>query len=59
MKKFLSRIKHSGRAGQALVEYTLVLALVTVVAITLLQSIGQNIQNQLSAVNSAMNTAGS
>lgn len=42
--------------GQALVEYTLVLALVVVVAIAMLKAIGLNVQSQLSAVNSALAT---
>jgi Flp pilus assembly pilin Flp len=57
MKKFKSPRKRRNQSGQALVEYALVLALVTVVAISMLKAIGQNVQSQLSAVNSSLATA--
>jgi Flp pilus assembly pilin Flp len=56
MKKFKSLTKRRNRSGQALVEYTLVLALIVVVAIAMLKAIGQSVQNQLSAVNSGLTT---
>ena len=54
MKKSPSAKTLRTRSGQALVEYTLVLALVVVVAMAMLKAIGQNVQSQLSAVNSAL-----
>jgi len=57
MKKSPSAKTLCTRSGQALVEYTLVLALVVVVAMAMLKAIGENVQSQLSAVNSAMATA--
>jgi Flp pilus assembly pilin Flp len=43
--------------GQALVEYTLILALVSVVAITLLTTIGTDVQNTLQSVVNALESA--
>jgi pilus assembly protein Flp/PilA len=43
--------------GQALVEYTLILALVSVVAITLLTTIGTDVQNTLQSVVNALKGA--
>ena len=40
--------------GQALVEYSLILALVSVVAITLLTGIGTQVQNTLQGVVNAL-----
>jgi len=43
--------------GQALVEYALILALVSVVAITILTTLGGNIVNQLTTVANALGAA--
>jgi Flp pilus assembly pilin Flp len=43
--------------GQALVEYTLILGLVTVVAITVLSALGGSVTSLLQAVTSALNSA--
>jgi Flp pilus assembly pilin Flp len=40
--------------GQDLVEYALVLALITVGAVTILTGIGKAVVNTLTAINSAM-----
>jgi Flp pilus assembly pilin Flp len=40
--------------GQALVEYTLILALVSIVAITVLTGIGKNIVTKLTEVEKAL-----
>jgi Flp pilus assembly pilin Flp len=39
------------RKGQSLVEYSLILALVALVGITVLKGLGRNINNTLSSVN--------
>ena len=43
-----------GEEGQALVEYTLILALVSIVAIALLTSIGTSIVSELTTVANAL-----
>jgi len=40
------------RSGQSLVEYALILALISVVAILVLKGIGTGVNNKLSNVNS-------
>lgn len=47
----LKLFKKSGRKGQSLVEYGLILALVSVVAITVLTTMGGNIEATLTKVN--------
>ena len=44
--------KVSKRSGQSLVEYALILALISVVAILVLKGIGSSVNNKLSNVNS-------
>lgn len=39
------------RSGQTLVEYALILSLISVVAILVLRGIGQGVNNKLEAVN--------
>jgi Flp pilus assembly pilin Flp len=53
--KFSSEI--GDEQGQALVEYTLILALVSIVAITILQVLGQDIAGLLGRVSSALESA--
>jgi Flp pilus assembly pilin Flp len=56
MKKQLVRVmrKFRGRSGQSLVEYALILALISVVAILVLKGIGQGASKQLSSVNAEL-----
>jgi Flp pilus assembly pilin Flp len=50
--------KHAlGEDGQALVEYALILGLVSVVAIALLSAMGTSVTSLLQAVTSALNSA--
>ena len=49
-----SRIQIQREEGQALVEYTLILALVSIVAISLLTSLGTKIVAQLQLVVNAL-----
>ncbi|HXI85594.1 MAG TPA: Flp family type IVb pilin [Verrucomicrobiae bacterium] len=53
MKRRLQRLAHVGRkqSGQSLVEYALILALIAVVAILVLQGLGNKVNNTLSSVN--------
>jgi Flp pilus assembly pilin Flp len=53
--KFISEI--GDEQGQALVEYTLILALVSIVALTVLQALGQDIVDLLGRVSSALESA--
>lgn len=39
------------RKGQSLVEYSLILALIAIVAITVLRGVGKHINNTLSSIN--------
>ena len=50
MKKFARKVK--GQSGQSLVEYALILALISVVAILVLRGIGTNVNTKLQSVNS-------
>jgi Flp pilus assembly pilin Flp len=45
----------SKRSGQSLVEYALILALISVVAILVLKGIGTSVNNKLENVNSNLN----
>jgi pilus assembly protein Flp/PilA len=56
VKGLLQRINSivSREEGQALVEYSLILALISVVAIALLTTIGQDVQNALQSVVTAL-----
>lgn len=53
MKKNLKKAKR----GQSLVEYGLILALVSVVAIAVLQTMGGQIQNTVTNINTKLNDA--
>ena len=46
--------KFNGKAGQSLVEYALILALISVVAILVLTSIGTRANSKLDNVNKAL-----
>ncbi len=48
-----------GRRGQTLVEYALILAFVSVITISVLASLGRQINGTFSKINSALSTAGS
>ena len=54
MKKHLRNVlrRYQKHAGQSLVEYALILALIAVVAILVLQGIGSGVNNKLTSVNS-------
>ena len=39
------------RKGQSLVEYALILALVAIVAVTVLRGVGKHVNNTLSSIN--------
>ena len=49
-KKMLRKVK--GQSGQSLVEYALILALISVVAILVLKGIGGGVNTKLGSVNS-------
>ena len=49
-----TRLQIKREEGQALVEYTLILALVSIVAITVLTNIGKDIVTKLEAVEHAL-----
>ena len=53
MKKFFAKIMRRAKrqSGQSLVEYALILALISVVAILVLRGIGVAANNKLSDVN--------
>ncbi len=54
MKKHLQKPVHmvTSKSGQSLVEYALILSLIAVVAVVVLQGLGNHINNSLSSVNS-------
>jgi pilus assembly protein Flp/PilA len=56
MKSFFARLRDR-EEGQALVEYALILGLISVVAIALLTAIGGDIKSILSAVTAALASA--
>ncbi|MCG3148856.1 MAG: hypothetical protein PCFJNLEI_02305 [Verrucomicrobiae bacterium] len=47
--------RFSKRSGQSLVEYALILALISVVAILVLRGIGSSVNNKLTNVNANLN----
>jgi pilus assembly protein Flp/PilA len=49
-QKLLRRMKR--QSGQSLVEYALILALISVVAILVLRGVGSNVNTKLGSVNS-------
>ena len=53
MSKYFKRLSRRIRkqSGQSLVEYALILALIAVVAILVLQGLGNKVNNTLSTVN--------
>jgi len=55
MKPFLRRLKN--RKGQTLVEYALILAFISVVAISVLSSLGQAIRGTYTKICSALASA--
>jgi pilus assembly protein Flp/PilA len=56
MKSFFARLRDR-EEGQALVEYALILGLISVVAIALLTAVGGDIKSILSAVTAALASA--
>lgn len=57
LKKLMKKIKSSKKKAQSLVEYGLILALVSVVAITVLQTMGSKIKDTVGAVNNQLDNA--
>lgn len=51
------KMKKSAKKGQSLVEYGLILALVSVVAITVLQTMGSKITDTVENINEQLDTA--
>jgi pilus assembly protein Flp/PilA len=60
MMKFIQKVKalRDGEEGQGLVEYALILVLVSVVAIGALAAIGTNVSNVLQTVANHLNPVG-
>jgi pilus assembly protein Flp/PilA len=54
MLSLVTRVQIQREEGQALVEYTLILALVSIVAITVLTNIGTEIVTKLGEVEKAL-----
>jgi pilus assembly protein Flp/PilA len=56
MRDFVSKIKafYSRDEGQALVEYALILVLVSIAGITFLTLIGTSVSDVLSSINAAL-----
>jgi Flp pilus assembly pilin Flp len=52
LKKMLRKVK--GQSGQSLVEYALILALISVVAILVLRGIGSGVNKTLGSVNAEL-----
>jgi pilus assembly protein Flp/PilA len=54
MKKRLQKLAYvvTNKSGQGLVEYALILVLISVVAVLILQGLGTHVNNTLSTVNS-------
>jgi Flp pilus assembly pilin Flp len=55
MKKWLRSMK--GKKGQTLVEYALILAFISVVAISVLISLGQQLKSTYTMINSKLGEA--
>jgi len=55
MKKLLHRLK--SKKGQTLVEYALILAFISVVAISVLIQLGKNISGTFSKIDSSLTSA--
>jgi Flp pilus assembly pilin Flp len=55
MSKYFKRLSRKIRkqSGQSLVEYSLVLALIAIVAVLVLQGMGSKVNNTLSTTNSS------
>ncbi|MGD0057785.1 MAG: Flp family type IVb pilin [Verrucomicrobiia bacterium] len=53
MKRTIQKCRRAfrSRKGQSLVEYSLILALIAIVAITVLKGLGKHINNTLSSIN--------
>jgi pilus assembly protein Flp/PilA len=60
MMKFIQKVKalRDGEEGQGLVEYALILVLVSIVAIGALAAIGTNVTNVLQTVANHLNPVG-
>jgi Flp pilus assembly pilin Flp len=52
--KKLPMARRSGRSGQTLVEYSVILMLVFLVVVTVLRAIGETTSNSMKPVNEAM-----
>ena len=60
MRKFIQKVKalRGGEEGQGMVEYALILVLVSIVAIGALAAIGTNVTNVLQTVANHLNPVG-
>ncbi len=56
MLLLLRRLGHD-QAGVTMIEYALIAALVSIIAISLLQAMGAKVKNLFTTVNSALTTA--
>ena len=60
VSKILARLRSkSGKKGQTLVEYALILAFISVVAIVVLQALGSKVTQVFSTINSKLDVANS
>ncbi len=60
IKNTMSRIKSlvpRSKKGQTLVEYALILAFISIVAIVVLQSVGTQVKSKFSQISSALQAA--
>jgi Flp pilus assembly pilin Flp len=54
LRLLMARLRHSDESGQALIEYTLILALIAIAAIATLTTIGGDVVTQLGNVVTAL-----
>jgi len=57
MRKVLKRLSRRSKKGQTLVEYALILALISVVAISVLITLGKSISTTYSKISSVLSSA--
>ena len=59
LKKLIQKLRNRKEVGQSLVEYGLILALVSVVAITILTALGGQINSTVNTINTVLNDVNS